>query len=233
MLDDDDGAALVGELAEERQETERGRRIEIGKRFVDDVDRRLHHQDPGGRDQLALAAGQSRGLAPGEIGDAGPIHDAANASHDLGPRDPEVLGAERELRLDGRAHDLLGRILKDGADGPCDLPELQPGRLLAGDTDDALEVARIGMRDQAVDCSDEGALAAPGRTRHEDHLAVIDGQRQVDDRGLRGTPVAEGQPVDGDERLGHRLLPNIAAAAKPGAGARSSFPDSGITAQRR
>ena len=77
----------------------------------------------------------------------------------------------------------------------------------AVDPDDAGELSRIRVRDQAVDRADERALATARRAGDEDDLARLDGERDVPDGGLGGAPVAEGESGDVDqrERLGGRV----------------------------
>ena len=194
VLDDDDRAALVGQVAEQGQQPLGGRRVEVGQGLVDDEDPRPEHEDAGHREELALAAGQGRRLATEQVLDPGAGRHVADPLADLLARHAPVLGAEGELGLDHRADDLLGRILEDGADRGPDVAELQLGGRPArrpGPT--PLELARVGVRDEAVDGPDERALAAARRTGDEDDLAGIDGQRDVADRRLGRPAVAVGQ----------------------------------------
>ena len=141
VLDDHDRVALVGQVPEEAEQPLRGGRVEVGERLVDDVQARLHHQDSGRRDELPLPAGQGRGLAALEGADLRPVDDRPDPVADLGAVDPEVLRAEGELGLDGRADDLLGRVLEHRPDRSGDLAEPQLGGRPARDPDRSGQLA--------------------------------------------------------------------------------------------
>ncbi len=145
VLDDDHRVAGVGEHPQARKEALRGHRIEVRQRLVDDVQAGLHHQDPGHREQLPLAARQLRGHATAQALEPGPRHDPVDPVADDRALDAEVLGTERELRLDRRPDDLLGRILQHRPDGPPDVAQLRVRRERAGDPDGA-RTARPGRR---------------------------------------------------------------------------------------
>ena len=83
VLDDDDRAALVGQVAQQCQQPFRGGRVEVGERLVDDVQPRPHHQDAGHRQELPLAAGQRAGLATEQRLDPGLLDDLADPVADL------------------------------------------------------------------------------------------------------------------------------------------------------
>ena len=72
----------------------------------------------------------------------------------------QVLRPEGQLRLDGRADDLAGRILQDGADDLRQVAQAELGDRPALDAHLAAERAAVGVRDEAVDAADERALAA-------------------------------------------------------------------------
>ena len=128
MLDDDDRGSLVGQCAQERQQAFGRGRIQVGERLVDDEQPRPHHEDGGHRQELPLAARQGRGLAPEQGSIPAWLGDLADPVRDLVAWHAEVLGPERQLRLDHRADDLLGRVLEHGADGPRDVAQLELGR---------------------------------------------------------------------------------------------------------
>ena len=184
VLDDDDRVAPVRQGSEDVEQALGGRRIEVGERLVDDVQPGLHHQDPGHRQQLALAARQGRRLAAEEGLDPGAVGDVPDAVADLLARDAHVLRTERQLGLDRGPDDLLGRILEDGPDGPGDVAQLQLGRGPALDPNGAAELARVGVRDQAVDGADERALAAAGRPGDQEDLARARPSARGPDGGL-------------------------------------------------
>ena len=130
VLDDHDGAALVGERSQQRQQALGRRRIEIRERLVDHEQARAQHQDPGHGEQLSLAARQRARLATEQPVDAGLVGDLADPFADLLARDAEVLRPERQLRLDRRPDDLLGRVLQHRADRPGQIAQAQLPRVL-------------------------------------------------------------------------------------------------------
>ena len=207
VLDDDDRVAVVREIAQDIEQAFGGRWIEVGQRLVDHVQPRLHHEDPGHREQLAFAAGQGRRLAAQDRLDAGSGGDLADPVPDLGPRDAHVLRTERQLRLHGGPDDLLGRILEDRAHGPGDVAQLQLGRGVTLHPHRAGELARVRVGDEPVDGADERALAAARRPGDQDHLPGRDRQRQVRDGRFGSAAIAVGQAVDLDQRRRgrHRL----------------------------
>ena len=78
--------------------------------------------------------------------------------------------------------------------------KLQFGRQAAVDLHESRELARIGVRDQAVDGPDERALAATRRTGHEDDLARDHGEVQVANGRLGRPAVAKREVLDLEER---------------------------------
>src|SRR6185503_4574923 len=165
---------------------------------------RPEHEDPRDSQELSLPTGQRAGLPTEELLDAGLLGDLTDPVPDLLPRHAEVLGAEGKLGLDGRTDDLLRWILQHRADRPSQIAKLQLGRRLPVDPDAALEIARVGMRDEPVDGADEGALAAPRRPGDEHDLAGYDGQGDVTDRRLGRPPIPEGEPGDLDDGVRRR-----------------------------
>ena len=115
MLDDDDRGPLVGEGAQERQQSFGRGRIQVGERLIHDEQPRPHHEDGGHRQELPLPARQGRGLAPEQCFDPGLGGHLADPLRDLVAWHPEVLGPERQLRIDRRPDDLLGRVLQHGS----------------------------------------------------------------------------------------------------------------------
>ena len=209
VFDDDDPVARIGQPSQQLEQASRRRRIEVRQWLVHDVEPRLHHEDPGGRDELPLAARQCGGLPVEECPDPGVVEDPAEPCPDLFPRQPEVLRPERELGLDGSPDDLLGRILEDGPDRLGDLAQPLFGRGTAGHADRAGELAGIGMGNETVDRPDQRALATAGRPGDEQDLARRDRQRQVDDRRFARSAVAERQPLDLDEGRLHQTQPGV------------------------
>ena len=122
----------------------------------------------------------------------------ADPAPDLLTRHAQVLRPEGHLRLDRRADDLLGRILEHRADRSGDVAQAFCSVVVRRRADGAAELAGIGMRNQAVDRPDEGALATARRTRDEQHLAGVDGQREVPEGGLRRPAIPKREPLDLD-----------------------------------
>ncbi len=216
MLDDDDRIAVVREVAEDREQSRGGRRVEVGEWLINHVQPGLHHQDPGDGDELALPAGQGTRLAADQGLDARACCDVAEPRAHLVARRPEVLRPEGHLGLDGRADDLLARVLEHGPDGPCDVAQLQLGGRLTGDPDDALQLARIGVRDEPVDRPDERALAAARRAGDQDDLTRVDRQRHVADRRLGRPSIPEGEAVDRNQRFGAGCCHSPTASMRTG-----------------
>ena len=162
-----------------------------------------HHQDAGGGKELALAAGERGGLAPEEVRDRDAGRNLRDALPDRLARLAEILRPECELGLHGGAHDLAGRVLEHRSDGQGDVAQPEVGRGPTVDPDRAVELARIGVRDEAVDRPDEGALATSRGSRDEQDLARVQGQIEVSQRRLRRSAVAEGELLDLQQRRGH------------------------------
>ena len=204
MLHDHDGVAFVGQAAERAQEPRRGQRVEVRQRLVDDVQLRREHQDAGHREELALTAGECRRLAAEQVLDPGGRRYLRDPLAHLAPGHAQVLGAEGELRLDRRAHDLAGRVLEDGPDVQRDVAQALLGRQRPGDPHRSDQLTGIGVRDQAVHGPDQRALAAARGPGHEQHLARVDGHGQVIQGRFGGASVPEGEALDLDDRVGHR-----------------------------
>ena len=118
VLDDHDRLALVGELAERREEPGRRRRVEVGERLVDDEQPRPQHQDPGDREQLPLAAGELGRLPPQRGARSGPAGRPRRIRSRISSRAiPRFSGPNASSALDRRPDDLLGRVLEHGPDG--------------------------------------------------------------------------------------------------------------------
>ena len=176
---------------------------------------------PGHGQELLLAAGERRGLASDEVGDAGLRDDLANPSS--GCRSARSR-CSRD-RTQARTRRSGRRSASRGPGAACPITRLisrSRSSLVRRpcDAHGPVSLAAVRVRDQPVDRADERALAAAGRSGHQEHLARLDAEGQVANGWFGRAPVSEGQVVDLDQRrVGHRFR-----RARSGPACRGSAP---------
>ena len=141
---------VVGQSAQVAEEPRRGLRIEVGERLVDHEQLRLEHEDPGHGEQLPLAPGQRRGLAPEQRFDARLPRHLRDPGPDVGARGAQVFRPEGELGLDRGTHDLAGGVLEHRPDVQRDVAQLVLRCGRARNPDGPGQLARVGVRDPPV-----------------------------------------------------------------------------------
>ena len=168
------------QLVEEVGDRRGPRRVELGRRFVEDQDAGAHRHDARDGHALLLAAGQGERLTVGEVADRQAGQRGIDPRVHLVSWHAQVLEAERELLADGllRRGQLVGRR---GEDDP-DLAEERAGcrgrRVGAFDDDPTVDLGPDDARDETSRGERQGRLAGARPARHADALAATD--RQVD-----------------------------------------------------
>ena len=181
MGDHDDGHAARVEVFADAHEPCAAARIEHRGRFVQDQDLRIHGKHAGDGDALLLPAGKRGGLAVFETDESDFGQGVSHASSDFGGRDPEVLGAERDVVLHERRHDLVVGILEHHARGRTDEEGgVRIGRVVPVDAHRAL----IGD-EQRVQVLRERGFARSVPAEHADEFAGIHMQADAVERMLR------------------------------------------------
>ena len=106
------------QLVEEVGDRRGPRRVELGRRFVEDQDVGAHRHDARDGHALLFAAGQGERLTVGEVADRQAGERGIDPSVHLVARHAQVLEAERELLADGllRGRQLVGRCREDDPD---------------------------------------------------------------------------------------------------------------------
>ena len=202
MLDDDDGAALVGHAsagwpAAARRSPGRGWPAARRRRRAAAASSGCRRRRPAGarRRTARHVSRPDRGSMPAVATRGRRCARGSRPARDRGSRARRP-APPRPSRRRSAGPDPAGRCRRSA-----------PGRAAWRSVDrwpstrtSPVEVARVRVRDQPVDRADERALAAARRTGDEDHLARLDRQGDVPDRGLARAPVAERQPGDIDER---------------------------------
>ena len=184
--------------------------IEMRRRLVEEMDRRLLSQGRGEQQLLLLPAGEESAgaLAPG-AGQADAIERDVDAGVDLRRRQSAVLQGEGNLILDGQGAELAVGILKDEGDG------LGPGaRRLPPTARPASSIlpAMLAGTDWGMMPLRQSArlvLPQPEGPSSRTRSPGIDAEREIAQRGTRPKGMGEGQAFD--------LDPGPAALMPPGA----------------
>ena len=204
VLGAQDRRAGPRQLVEEVGDRRGPRRVELGRRFVEDEDAGAHRHDARDRHPLLLAAGQREWLAVGEVTDRQAGQRGVDPRVHLVARHAQVLEPERELLADGqlRGRQLVGRR---GEDDP-DLAEERAGcrgrRVGAFDDDPTVELGPDDARDEPGRGERQRRLAGAGPAGDADALAATRSAgrsprgcaRAVPDSGRRVLRSAAGSP---------------------------------------
>ena len=207
-----DGGPGPRELVEEVGDRRGPRRIELGRRFVEDQDTGAHRHDARDRHALLFAAGQGEWLAVGEVADRQAGQRGVDPSVHLVARHAQVLEAERELLADGL---LRGRQLVRGCreDDP-DLAEERAGRggrrVGAFDDHPTVELGPDDARDEPGRGERQGRFPGARPAVDADPLAATD--RQVDplEAVLAPSRISDAETFDQERRRRRRRHAAIA-----------------------
>jgi hypothetical protein len=225
--EDDGGAEVVDEAGEHPQHVLGGRRVQGGRRLVEDQHPRVHGEHGPDRDALLLATGQGPQRPRPELGDAEHVERLLDAAAHRLPPQTELLHPVGELVLHDLGHEARQRVLPDVPDQVRQLPRRPPCDALAAQQDVSTQMAAGEVRDQAVDAGQQRRLPRPGAAGDEDQLGL--GDPQVGH--LQGRAVL---PVVGEADvppLDHDVAPCLGAAPDrpvvPPAAAPTSGPGPG------
>ena len=168
--------------------------VEIRQRLVQQQDRGLHHQAPGQRHPLLLAAAQLARIARVEPGQVDQLQHARDPGANLRARDAPHIQAEGDVVV----HALVGphRVVLEHHPHAAPLGRHHAGR--RGERDRADPDGALVGRHEPGDQAEQRRLAAAARAQQRHELVVLDLQAQRAD----GHRVAEplGDPLDGNRR---------------------------------
>ncbi len=201
VLDDDDGVTpILSQAPQQREQLGRRARVEIRGRLVQHQYAGPHGKHRGQSHALLLTPRESVQTALPVVRQPHRGEGAVYRALDLLRGTAEVLQAEGDLVLDRQSAELSVGILKDQSD----LLGEQVHRTIAhhqpGHGHPARVVALDQMRDQPVQAERERALARSAGAQHQQGLARLHGERQVDQRRLDPGGVGERQPFGGYRR---------------------------------
>ena len=157
--------------------------VEVRERLVHEEEARAHHEGPGERDALLLAAGELAGHPRGELGHLDQVRMLPRPAAELGPRDApraEAVGdvlPHREVREDCV-------VLEDHPD----VPRVRRQRVEPGAAADDAARVRPG---EARDAPEESGLPAAARPEEREELARPGGHRDAVERGLGAVALDE------------------------------------------
>ena len=115
VRDHNDRHACTVELAAHAHQTRTPARVEHRRRLVEHEHRRMHGERAGDGDALLLPARKRMGLVLLKAGQADLGKRVAHALRELGVAHPQILGAEGDICLDKRCHELVVGVLKHHA----------------------------------------------------------------------------------------------------------------------
>ena len=140
-----------------------GRRVEGGRRLVEQEDLRVHGEDRADGHALPLAAGERAQRPVPQVGQPEQVEGLLDALPHDGTRQAEALHAVRELLLDEVGDEPGQRVLADDADDVGELARRMGSGVAAGDRDPSGEQATREVRDETVDRAQQRRLAGAGR----------------------------------------------------------------------
>src|SRR5665648_209496 len=185
-----------------------GDRVDGSERLVHQHHRGVRAEGTGDADALRLPAGQLLGVAVAVLRrlEAHEVEQLVDARVDPALVPAEHLGHRCDVLGDGVVREQPD-LLDDVAD-----PATQPVGVDVGDVL-TLEVdVPTGGLDHAVDESQGGALAAPGRADQDEDLALVHVQGEFLDGRYRGPRIDLGHAVEMDHRCGVHGSPSVPQA---------------------
>ena len=169
----------------------RGCRVELCRRLVEHEHARLQGEHRRDRNLLFLTARQLGDAPVAQVSDAHSGERLVDPRGNLGLRHAEVLQAVEHLVFDHRRHHLRVDVLAHASDQAAYVRERRLARVEPVDADAAVEITRVAVRDDAVDCIGERRLPAARGARDADERAVGDGKVNPLEDGARPLPVAK------------------------------------------
>src|ERR687895_634442 len=184
VLDQEEGPALLVELAHERGDAVEQRRVDAARRLVEQDRLRVGHQHAGELEQLLLAVGEVARLDALEVIDTHPREPAAGALDRLWvaraaqPREAGAPDGDQQVLEHRHAGEDAAQLEAAPDPGPGD-----PVGRLAGDVLAAV-AGPPGVRpDHARDAVEERRLAGAVGADQRVHLAVLEAHRGAVERG--------------------------------------------------
>jgi hypothetical protein len=179
-----------------REEQRRRLGIELGRRLVEQEERRLERERRGKTDALQLAAGELDRLPAPEVKRVDRGERALDARPDLGRGHTEILEPEDDLVRDDGHHDLVLRVLEDGRDRPGELGGTRAAGVQPRHDDAARETATVKVRYEPRECTEERRFPRARRPEQGDDLAGLERQRELA-QGRLARWVGEREALDG------------------------------------
>ena len=178
MCDHDYGHAAGLEFTDDAHESGPSARIEHGRGLIEHEHARLHGERTRDGNALFLPARERMRLMPLEAHEPHGLERCAHALGDLRGRDTHVLGAESDIVLDERRHELVIGILEHHAHMRAHgVDERGARRVEAVDGHAALI-----RHEQGVEVPSKRRLARPVTAEHGQDLAVTDRQAHMGQR---------------------------------------------------
>ncbi len=199
MLHDDDRALPArDELAEAGEDRRHPGRVEVRRGLVEDDDPRLGRERPGDREALLLPAGERRGAALLEAGEAREGQRLRDPPPHPLERPPAVLQAERHLVRHAAEDDARRRVLEDHPDAVAEDRGGRGGDVEPVHHERAGERPRDRVGHEAGDREGEGALAGPGRPEDQQRPPAREDEGDVADRRRVAPAVRPAESGGGD-----------------------------------
>ena len=175
-----------------------GGHVQIGGRFIQQVDLRIHGIDGGESDLLLFPAGQLEDIAAAQALDVQVFRRLLHPLRQFSGRPGLILDAEGDLAVRVHVKKLRSGILEHRADLGGDLVRGEAADLLAIHPHAAGQLACIELGDQSVHQPCDGGLAAPAPPAKQDALPVRNGQVNVPEAVMLLSLVGEGHPSQFD-----------------------------------
>ena len=198
VLRNQDGLSLPFDQPQMLPQFLDGGHIQIGGRFIQQVDLRVHGIDGGEGDLLFFPAGQLKDIAASETLNVQVSRRLLYALRQFPGRPGLILAAEGDLA--GRVHikKLRSGILEHRADLGGDLIRGKATDLLSIHPHAAGQLTCVKLRDQTVHQPCDGGLAAPAAAAEQNALPVRNGQVNVPKAVMLLSLVGEEHPFQFD-----------------------------------
>ena len=169
----------------------RRRRVKLCRRLVEHEHARLQGEHRRDRDLLFLAARKLGDAPVAQLGDAHCRKRLVDPRGNLGLRHAEVLQAVEHLVFDHRRHHLRVDVLADASDQAAYVRERRFARIDPVNANAAVKIARVAVRNDAVDRVGERRLPAARSARDADERAVGDGEVDSLEDGVGPLPITK------------------------------------------
>lgn len=179
MLGDNDGFSLLFDQPQMLPQLADRRHIEIRRRLIQQIDRRVHRADRRKRDLLLFPAGEGKNAAAKKRFNAKRLRRFQHARAERFLWRGLVLQAKGNFAVGVDVKKLRARILKHAADLFRNAVHGKPLKLLSVKKHAPFQLAREKLRDEAVDKPRERRFAAAASAAQKHALPVGDGERDV------------------------------------------------------